>query len=351
MVDYASALPVKGDAADGATVDASRGGILVQGNDGSNYQDIAVNSSGHVLVDIQDASVTVDFTAEFTDDAAYTVASDTGLAIGGVATSDTVDSGDFGVLRINTDRELYTSADIRNVGGNAVSTGSGAVDSGTLRVVLPTDQSVLSVDDNGGSLTVDATQLDIDNLNSTDDEVGIGDGTNSLVVNADGSLNITDNSGSLTVDASQLDIDDLNSTDDEVGIGDGTNSLVVNADGSLNVVTNSGAPTFVYASANLVQSTQTEVNSYSPASGSDHLLSVEASGSGLMKVELFFGTTSSEALFDVKFNSTANPNVEFNLRDLDIASTQSILVKCTNLEEAGSPASDFSGYVTIWYRD
>lgn len=53
-----------------------------------------------------------------------------------------------------------------------------------------------------GSVTVTATQLDIDDLVHTTDSVAIGDGTDLLAINADGSLNITDNGGSITVDGS-----------------------------------------------------------------------------------------------------------------------------------------------------
>lgn len=336
--------------------------MLIQGNDGTNYQDIAVNSSGHVLVDIQDTSLTVDIQGDYVDDAAFTVASDRGIAIGGVASSDAVDSGDFGVARISTARELYTSDNLREVGGTAVTTGSGTIGAGTLRVVLATDQPVipvsdnggalsvddnggaLSVDDNGGSLTVDASDLDIRDLTHVSDSVKVGDGTDFLAVNGDGSINAT-------VSATNLDIRDLTHVSDSVKVGDGTDLLAVNADGSINVVSSLPTPIWDYATVNLVKDTPTSVNSYSPGAGTDYLLRIRASGSGLMKVEILYGTTSSEAVIDVKFNSTANPNVEFDMEGLPIASTQTVIVRCTNLENSSSPGSDFSGYATIIYKD
>jgi len=48
-------------------------------------------------------------------------------------------------------------------------------------------------------------------------------------------VNIADGGNSITVDAVQLDIDDLNATDDNVAISDGTDTLAVNTDGSINV--------------------------------------------------------------------------------------------------------------------
>ena len=77
---------------------------------------------------------------------------------------------------------------IHRVGGSAADTNTGNASAATLRVVLPNDQPVLSVDDNSSTLSVD-------------------DGAGSLTV--DGTLTcdagtgpwpVTDNSGSLTVD-------------------------------------------------------------------------------------------------------------------------------------------------------
>lgn len=107
----------------------------------------------------------------------------------------------------------------------------------------------LSINDGGNSITVDgavsvsATDLDIRDLTHVTDSVKLGDGTDFVAVNADGSLNITDNGGSITVDgsvtvsATDLDIRDLTHVSDSVKIGDGTDFLAVNADGSINAQT------------------------------------------------------------------------------------------------------------------
>lgn len=119
------------------------------------------------------------------------------------------------------------------------------------------------------TITVSATDLDIRDLSASQDSVKIGDGTDFLAINADGSINITDNGGSITVDgtvaatqsgswtvaatqsgtwtidsitnpvtvtATNLDIRDLSHAQDSVKIGDGTDFLAINADGSINVV-------------------------------------------------------------------------------------------------------------------
>ena len=344
MVDYDSALPVRGDKIDGATVDSTRQGLLMQGNDGSNYQDIAVNSSGHVLVDIQDTSLTVNIEGDYVDDSTFAVATDRGIAIGGVASSDAVDSGDFGVFRISVNRELYTSDNLREVAGTAIDVNTGNASTGTIRVVLASDQPVVSIDDNGSSLTIDASDLDIRDLTHVSDSVKIGDGTELLAVNADGSINSV-------VTASNLDIRDITHVSDSIKIGDGSELLAVNADGSINVISNNEEPIFEYGTANLVKDTLTTLVSYSPGSGTDYLKEIIVSGSGLMKVEVLFGVTSSESVILVGFNSTSEPNVKFDMHNLNIASSQTVIVKATNLENASSPASDFSGYATIVYKD
>lgn len=123
-------------------------------------------------------------------------------------------------------------------------------------------KEALDVNIANASVTVSATDLDIRDLDAAQDNVAISDGTDTLAVNADGSINITDNGASLTVDATDLDIRNLTQTDeitvfqgtspwvvsatdldirdlthvtDSVKIGDGTDFLAINADGSINV--------------------------------------------------------------------------------------------------------------------
>lgn len=50
-----------------------------------------------------------------------------------------------------------SAVNVSQVGGNAVTTGSGAAGTGTQRVILATDQPVIPISDNGGSITVDGT--------------------------------------------------------------------------------------------------------------------------------------------------------------------------------------------------
>lgn len=60
-----------------------------------------------------------------------------------------------------------------------------ALDAATLAAL-----ETVTIEDGGGSITVDAVDLDIRDLSDATDSVAIGDGTNSLSVNADGSINV-----------------------------------------------------------------------------------------------------------------------------------------------------------------
>lgn len=64
----------------------------------------------------------------------------------------------------------------------------------------------------------------------------ISDGTDTLLVNADGSINSV-------VTATNLDIRDLTHVSDSVKVGDGTDFISVNADGSINITDNGGSIT------------------------------------------------------------------------------------------------------------
>lgn len=166
---------------------------------------------------------------------------------------------DYYVIRVD-DNSLKLAASAKDAEeGNAVDITAAA--GGGTHTATPQEMDVraldvyfrnssLAITDGGGSITVDATDLDIRDLSASQDNVAISDGTDTLAVNADGSINITDNGGSLTiddggssitVDASQLDIDDLNATDDAVaswthdGTGTAITSTVSGADTGLDV--------------------------------------------------------------------------------------------------------------------
>lgn len=77
----------------------------------------------------------------------------------------------------------------------------------------------------GGALDVNigsVVDLDIRDLDATQDNVAISDGTDTLAINGDGSLNAV-------VSATDLDIRDLANTQDSVAIGDETNIIDLQA--------------------------------------------------------------------------------------------------------------------------
>ena len=120
------------------------------------------------------------------------------------------------------------------------------------------------------SIAVTATQLDIDDLNATDDAVAawLNDGSGNAISSTGGAIHISDGGGAITVDgtvavtqstspwvvsATQLDIDDLNATDDAVSswTKDGTGNAITSTTGALdvNIANTSLAVTFALASS------------------------------------------------------------------------------------------------------
>lgn len=165
--------------------------------------------------------------------------------------------------------------------------------------------------------TVTATDLDIRDLNASQDNVAISDGTDTLEVNADGSINITDNGGSLTVDATNLDIRDLTHVSDSIKVGDGTDFLAINADGSINVVPqeDSGTEIVNYDTTAAVAGGASDNHDWTSAAASK-LYQVFATGSGKLKIEVQIETGAATNVFNtvaVAFNSTANPNMDVTL--------------------------------------
>lgn len=124
-------------------------------------------------------------------------------------------------LDIAVDGSLVVSATDLDIRDLSASQDNVAISDGTDTLAVNADGSINSV--------VSATDLDIRDLSASQDNVAISDGTDSLEINADGSINSV-------VTATDLDIRDLSASQDNVAISDGTDTLAVNADGSINVV-------------------------------------------------------------------------------------------------------------------
>lgn len=118
--------------------------------------------------------------------------------------------------------------------------GSVVVTATDLDIRALTNADVVTIEDGGGSITVDGTvaatqsgtwSVDLD----AGAEVIITDGTDTLAIDASGFITANIN-GTVAVSATDLDIRDLTHVSDSVQVGDGTDLLAVNADGSINVL-------------------------------------------------------------------------------------------------------------------
>jgi hypothetical protein len=85
--------------------------------------------------------------------------------------------------------------------------------------------------DVGNTVTVQATDLDIRNLAFATDTVDVSGSAVSIT----GNVNVTQGTSPWVVSATDLDVRDLSHTQDNIAIAQGGNTLVVNADGSINV--------------------------------------------------------------------------------------------------------------------
>lgn len=192
------------------------------------------------------------------------------------------------------------------------------------QLAVNADGSV-NVTDNGGSLTVDANNLDIRDLAFATDKVDV--------------------SGSaVTVSATDLDIRDLSHTQDSVKVGDGADFLAVNADGSINVVitdSTPGTPINDYDTSAAIAGGASDNHTYT-STGNFYLTQIEASASGKMKIEV---QVNSVTKF-VKFNSSSEPNMSITLSQPILATTgQTVVIIRTNRDnQAQDVYSTISGY-------
>lgn len=250
-----------------------------------------------------------------------TVNADGSINITDNGSSITVDASDLDIRDLNSASDsvevLQSTHDDLNANAN-IQVGDADVSNG----------NPVPVSDAGGSLTVDASDLDIRDLTSASDSVEVLQATHDdLNANANIQVGDTDVSngnpvpvsdagGSITVDATDLDIRDLDATQDNVAISDGTDTLAVNTDGSINVVVQEDVGTEVvdYDTTAAVAGGASDNHDYLVTNGGK-LYQVMVSGSGKMKAEVQVETGSATNVFTtkaVKFNSTSEPNMDFN---------------------------------------
>jgi len=356
MSDYNSSLPVRTE---------NNGDVVSRISDGTlTSQLLTVNADGSLNITDNSGSLTVDATNLDIRDLAFA--------------TDKVDVSGSSVTVSSTDldiRDLVFATDKVDVGGSVVAldaptlaalesitvqNGSGAaavniqdggnsitVDASNLDIrdlVFATDK----VDVSGSSVTVSATDLDIRNLSHTQDSIKIGDGTDFIAINADGSLNITDNGGSLTVDATDLDIRDLSAAQDsvksQIADGSGTYYSASNPVPVSIVDTISGATEVLdFKQATAIAGAASDTHSYTvTAAKTLHLQKIIASASGKMKVDIKIAGVTKAILF----NSTANPNIEYSfVSPQNLAAAVVVSVVLTNLDnQSQNLYSTIEGY-------
>lgn len=158
-----------------------------------------------------------------------------------------------------------------------------------------------------------------------------------LLVNADGSINTNS-----TISATDLDIRDLSHTQDSMKLGDGTDFLGINADGSINVKVidkSPGSEISDYNTNAALAAAATGTHTYT-STGNFYLTQVEASGSGKVRITV---NVNSVPKF-VQFNSTSTPNMSLKL-DNPILVTIGQTVTIDRLNRENKPQDVYSTIV------
>lgn len=129
-----SVLGVAGEVVDFDTAGTDyTAAIGILGASATGAKPIITDTDGHLQIDVLTSS------GQYTDDSAgFTIASSSGSAIMAVATSDSVDSGDVGALRMTVKRNVGT--DLASIGGTDVAAGAAAM-AASLPVTLATDDT------------------------------------------------------------------------------------------------------------------------------------------------------------------------------------------------------------------
>lgn len=232
-----------------------------------------------------------------------TVNADGSVNITDNAGSLTVDSTDFDI------RDLTFATDSVDVSGSEVS-----LDAATLAALE--------------NITVSATDLDIRDLAFATDKVDVtGSDVTATVTATDfdirdlvfatDKVDVTGSDVTATVTATDLDIRDLTHVSDSIKIGDGTDFLAINADGSINVISQEDPGTeVVNYSVGVAIAGAASSNHDLVFATASKLYQVLSSASGKLKVEVQIETGSATNVFNtvcVRFNSTATPDCDMTL--------------------------------------
>jgi len=207
-----------------------------------------------------------------------------------------------------------------------------------------------------GARIVDSTNTYVWSIDANGiGQVNINDGSNALVINADGSLltQLTDGTNALVINANGGITTVMTDGTDTVAIDasgnlstlitDGTDVLAVNADGSINVImqeTVSGGEVHAYDTLSaLAPNTPTDVVTYTVTGGKTlRLMAVQGAASGAFKCEVFAGVTAgtppTATPVAVFFGSTAGGSIEHTFpQPIEIAAGLDVVLKFTNRDK------------------
>jgi hypothetical protein len=192
----------------------------------------------------------------------------------------------------------------------------------------PSQQLAVNLDGSINSV-VTATNLDIRDLAFATDKVDVSGSS-------------VDIANTVTVQATDLDIRNLSASQDNVAISDGTDTLAINTDGSINVVVQNTATTVAVQDFNTatVNGGVTSTHTYT-ATANFTFTQVEASASDRLKIEVRVnGVTKA-----VQFNSSAETNMSIIFsQPLTITTGQTIQVLRTNRASQQDVYSTIIGY-------
>lgn len=312
MADFDSSLPIRTETAGDVEIKVVDGSItsrkLTVNADGSINTNTTLSATDLDIRDLVFATDKVDVSGS------SVTATATDLDIRDLAfATDSVDvsGSSVTVTATNLDvRDLAFATDKVDVSGSEVSLSAGSLAALENITVSATDLDIRDLNSATDSVTVVATNLDIRDLSSATDSIA--------VVATD--LDVRDlNSAtdSVTVVATNLDVRDMTHASDSIKIGDGTDFLAVNSDGSINVVPQEDAGTerVNYNTAAAVAGGASS-NHDLTFTNAAKLYQVLASASGKAKCEVQIETGSATNTFNtvaVQFNSTSTPNMDMKL--------------------------------------
>ena len=241
-------------------------------------------------------------------------------------------------VRTETDGDVVskivddTGANIWNIDANGIGqvnlsdgTNSLVIDGAGGIAVTPTAGSEIIITDGTDTMEV-----------NTDGSIQIGDGTEILLINTDGSI-----STQLTDGTDDLDINADGSINTQ--LTDGTDALDINADGSINVVIQdegvSATEVHEYTTTTATApNTPTTVVDYTvSASTTLRLKNWKIACSGKARGSLQVGPSGSEVEVDVSFVSTSDGNYETHFdAPIEVAAGDKVLVVMTNRDNANA---------------